>query len=121
MSNVHDEHYRKVEGRGVEPIEAMETIICNGIPAEFHAIVKRNLNIAQANKYFMRLGEKDTPEKELAKARNYLHRAVHGCWEWQEKQKNDEPFVVASPMTDKQLVDPEKPGSWALEDCDQSK
>lgn len=100
-TNVHDEHYRKVEGRGVEPIEVMETIICNGLPAEFHAIAKRNLNIAQANKYFMRLGEKDSPEKELAKARNYLHRAVHGCWEWQEKKE-------------------EKPaGSWALQESPQ--
>jgi hypothetical protein len=107
VSNVHDEHYRKVEGRGVEPIEVMETIICNGLPAEFHAIAKRNLNIAQANKYFMRLGEKDSPEKELAKARNYLHRAVHGCWEWQEKKRNlmaaEESFGTSLP-----------PGSWAL-------
>lgn len=97
-TNVHDEHYRKVEGRGVEPIEVMETIICNGLPAEFHAIAKRNLNIAQANKYFMRLGEKDSPEKELAKARNYLHRAVHGCWEWQTGKST---------------------GSWALQESPQ--
>lgn len=103
MSNVHDEHYRKVENRGVEPIEAMETIICNGLPPEFHAIAKRNLNIAQANKYFMRLGEKDAPEKELAKARNYLHRAVHGCWEWQTK-----PVAV-------------EPSGWALADYEQTK
>lgn len=97
-TNVHDEHYRKVEGRGVEPIEVMETIICNGLPAELHAIAKRNLNIAQANKYFMRLGEKDSPEKELAKARNYLHRAVHGCWEWQTGKST---------------------GSWALQESPQ--
>ena len=105
-TNVHDEHYRKIEGRGVEPIEVMETIICNGLPAEFHAIAKRNLNIAQANKYFMRLGEKDSPEKELAKARNYLHRAVHGCWEWQEKKPV---FTPVEEALEKSI------GSWALD------
>lgn len=80
---VHDEHYRRVESRGVEPIEVAETIICNQIPEEYHAILKRNYNMAQANKYFMRCGVKEDPIKELEKASNYLHRAMHGKWSWQ--------------------------------------
>ena len=80
---VHDDHYREVESRGVEPIEVAETIICNQIPEEFHAILKRNYSLAQAGKYFMRCGTKDDPSKELEKAANYLHRARTGKWNWQ--------------------------------------
>lgn len=79
----------------------METIICNGIPPEFHAAVKRNYNLTQATKYFMRLGEKDQAEKELAKAQNYLHRAIHGRWSWQEERSQDPSRFP-------------KPSSWAL-------
>lgn len=88
MANeVHDAHYRKIESRGVEPIEVMETIICNGIPPEYHKIAKRNLHLAQATKYMIRQGEKDAADKELAKAQNYLHRAIHGCWSWQKDKE----------------------------------
>lgn len=103
--NVHDEHYRKIEGRGVEPIEVQETIICNDIPPELHAIVKRNFNLAQASKYMMRCGEKDQPEKELAKAQNYIHRAMHGCWNWQKSEE-----LVQTPPAP--IL---KAGSWALQ------
>lgn len=94
--SVHDEHYRKIESRGVEPIEVQETIICNDIPPEYHAIVKRNFNLAQANKYMMRCGEKDDPAKELAKAQNYIHRAIHGCWSWQTKEPNEGLSIVTT-------------------------
>lgn len=86
-TEVHDAHYRRIESRGVEPIEVMETIVCNGIPPEFHQTAKRNLHLAQAAKYMIRQGEKEASEKELAKAQNYLHRAIHGCWSWQKEAK----------------------------------
>lgn len=81
--NVHDEHYRRIEGRGVEPIEAIETLICNGIPPELHETTKCNYNLAQAMKYMLRAGEKESAMKDLEKAQNYLHRAMHGKWSWQ--------------------------------------
>ena len=79
-----DEHYREIERTGVEPIEAMETAILAGIPAPHHAAVLRNFNIAMALKYLLRCGSKDTPDEELRKAENYLHRARTG--EWQRKE-----------------------------------
>lgn len=82
----HDEHYRKIESCGVEPIEVCETIICTGIPPEFHESLKRNYNLAQANKYLMRCSQKGDMKKDLDKARNYLHRSEHGCWPWQMVQ-----------------------------------
>lgn len=116
-TNVHDQHYRNIEGRGVEPIEVQETIICNDIPPELHAIVKRNFNLAQANKYLMRCGEKDQPEKELAKAQNYIHRAIHSCWSWQSDRKKVGPFLGVNAHE----LKPELPkpalqaGVWALQ------
>lgn len=109
--NVHDEHYRKIEGRGVEPIEVQETIICNDIPPELHAIVKRNFNLAQANKYMMRCGEKDNAEKELAKAQNYIHRAMHGCWSWQREAENKAQEQIKALLVKPAL----KAGAWALQ------
>jgi hypothetical protein len=65
---------------GVEPIAVMEAIICAGIPAEFHAIARRNLSAALAAKYLLRLGHKDEGGKELDKAANYVHRSRNGEW-----------------------------------------
>ena len=78
--NNHDEHYQRIEARGVEPIAVMESIVCAGLPEQYHAIAKRNLSLALGVKYALRLGEKDAPEKELAKMDNYLHRARCGEW-----------------------------------------
>ena len=76
----HDEHYRKIEKQGVEPIVVLESQICRGLPEELHATVKRNFNVAMATKYLLRLGEKDAGATEIAKAQNYLHRAMTGEW-----------------------------------------
>lgn len=111
MTNVHDEHYRKIEGRGVEPIEVQETIMCNDIPPEYHAIVKRNFNLAQAAKYMMRCGEKDQPEKELAKAQNYIHRAINGFWNWQTEAENKAQEQIKALMAKPAL----QAGAWALD------
>lgn len=82
----HDAHYRKIEQeRGVSPIEVMEAIICASLPTEFHAIAKRNLNLALEYKYNSRLGEKDDDEKELDKGDNYRFRARNKRWPWEEK------------------------------------
>ena len=79
--NKHDTHYVEANKRfGIEPIAVMEGIVCSGIPETFHEVAKRNLNIAQAQKYLIRCGEKDEPNKELDKALNYLYRARHGVW-----------------------------------------
>lgn len=80
--NLADSHYRTLEAKGQEPIVRMESIICRGIPEEFHEIARRNLNMALASKHEDRAGEKSGEDwrKELTKAGNYLHRAVHGCW-----------------------------------------
>lgn len=80
----HDAHYRKIEQeRGVSPIEVMEAIICASLPTEFHAIAKRNLNLALEYKYNSRLGEKDDDEKELDKGDNYRFRARNKRWPWE--------------------------------------
>ena len=78
----HDSHYRTLETKGQEPIVRMESIICRGIPEEFHEVARRNLNMALASKHEDRAGEKSGEDwhKELTKAGNYLHRAVHGRW-----------------------------------------
>lgn len=82
----HDAHYRKIEQeRGVSPIEVMEAMVCASLPKEFHAIAKRNLNLALEYKYNSRLGEKDDDEKELDKGDNYRFRARWKCWPWEEK------------------------------------
>lgn len=80
----HDAHYRKIEQeRGVSPIEVMEAMICASLPTEFHAIAKRNLNLALEYKYNSRLGEKDDDEKELDKGDNYRFRARNKRWPWE--------------------------------------
>jgi hypothetical protein len=80
--NLADSHYRTLETKGQEPIIRMEAIICRGIPEELHEVAKRNLNMALASKHEDRAGEKSGEDwrKELTKAENYMHRAVHGCW-----------------------------------------
>lgn len=82
MSN-HDEHYRRIEEGGlIEPIERMESTICLGIPQEHHATLRRNLNLAMADKHMSRAGEKagEDANKEIEKAENYLCRARTGSW-----------------------------------------
>jgi hypothetical protein len=80
----HDDHYRKIKSIGVEPIEAMETAICSGVPEQYHQLLRANLNRAMACKHILRCGEKDQPKKEMEKAENYLFRAQHGRWMWEE-------------------------------------
>lgn len=82
MSN-HDNHYRNIEANGlIEPIVRMESTICLGLPVEYHAIARRNLNLAMADKHIGRVGQKagEVEDKELEKAGNYLHRARTGSW-----------------------------------------
>lgn len=82
MSN-HDSHYRNIEENGlIEPIVRMESTICLGLPVEYHAIARRNLNLAMADKHIGRVGQKagEVEDKELEKAGNYLHRARTGSW-----------------------------------------
>lgn len=78
----HDEHYRKIETQGVEPIVAMESVACLGLPQELTATIKRNLNLALAIKHITRCGEKEGQHAntEIAKAQNYLTRAMTGGW-----------------------------------------
>jgi hypothetical protein len=80
--NLADSHYRTLETKGQEPIDRMESIVCRGIPPELHEVARRNLNMALASKHEDRAGEKTGEDwrKELTKAENYMHRAVHGCW-----------------------------------------
>lgn len=82
MTEKHDQHYRNLETRGIEPIKAMESVICNGIPESMHPVARRNLNIAQAIRYLLRAGEKEgqSASKDLDKAANYVHRARTGAW-----------------------------------------
>ena len=83
MSGNHDEHYRQLEARGVSVIAEMEREVCRDIPAEFHAIARRNLSNAMAKKYELRLGTKGHAADHMAdldKRDNYRHRAQHGCW-----------------------------------------
>lgn len=78
--NAHDDHYRQLELMGISPIEIMEVVACSGIPDEFAETAVRNLSVALAIKYLLRLGRKDSAEKELDKAANYIHRARTGRW-----------------------------------------
>lgn len=77
----HDDHYRKIEQSGIEPIVIMEELlhrmIETGIP------VKAAGMIMLAQKHITRAGLKqgDDWKKDIAKARNYLHRAMTGEWE----------------------------------------
>ena len=47
-----------------------------------HATARRNLNVAQALKYLLRLGAKDAADSELGKAESYTHRARTSKWPW---------------------------------------
>ncbi len=79
----HDDHYRKIEESGeVSPIVRMEATVCLDLPEEFHAIARRNLSLALAQKYKLRAGHKDgeDAQKERDKEMNYLHRATTGEW-----------------------------------------
>lgn len=82
MTEKHDQHYRNLETRGIEPIKVMESAACNGIPESLHPVARRNLNIAQAIRYLLRAGEKEgqSASKDLDKAANYVHRARTGDW-----------------------------------------
>lgn len=75
------EHYEEIkDASGMEPIDIMEAAACLDIPQEYHQVARRNLNVAQALKYLLRLGAKDTADSELRKAENYIHRARTGGW-----------------------------------------
>ena len=75
------EHYENAkEALGVEPIDLLEAAACTDIPQEYHAVARRNLHVAQALKYLLRLGAKDAADSELRKAENYIHRARTGEW-----------------------------------------
>ena len=79
----HDEHYRKIEASGeVSPIVKMEETVCLDLPEELHAIARRNLSLALAQKYRLRAGHKagEDAHKERDKEENYLHRATTGEW-----------------------------------------
>lgn len=82
--NAHDDHYNELELAGLSPneiiIRVMEMAICTGIPKIFHSTLMRNLSNVLALKYQLRLGHKDSAEKELDKAANYIHRARTGRW-----------------------------------------
>lgn len=79
--NNHDDHYKNFEKvLGHQPITVMEAVACNGLPQEFHAQAKRNLHVAMAIKYLLRLGSKDEANKEINKAENFLYRARTGSW-----------------------------------------
>ena len=83
MGDNRDEHCRQLEARGVSVIVEMEREVCRDIPAEFHAIARRNLSNAMARKYELRLGTKGGSADHMAdldKRDNYRFRAVHGCW-----------------------------------------
>lgn len=80
MADNQDPHYREIESRGVEPIAVLETVICNGLPAEHHQTAIRNLRICMGLKHLLRVGHKDDVNKELDKAQNYIHRAQNGRW-----------------------------------------
>jgi hypothetical protein len=88
MSN-HDDHYRRIKAKGIEPILMQESIICQSIPEEYHAIAKRNLSLAQAVRYIARAGEKDQETADIEKAENYLHRARTGKWRGQGNATDD--------------------------------
>ena len=89
MTDNADQHYRKIESHGVEPINSMESVAVLGLPQEYRATVIRNLNLALAVKHITRCGEKDGQEAgtEISKAQNYLHRALTGQWRPVTKQK----------------------------------
>jgi len=108
--NLADSHYRTLETKGQEPIDRMESIVCRGIPEEFHEIARRNLNMALASKHEDRAGEKSGEDwrKELTKAQNYMYRAVHGCWIGKEARDKESlgVGVVKESLTTEYFNDP---------------
>jgi hypothetical protein len=101
MSN-HDDHYRRIEAMGIEPILMQESIICQSLPEEFHAIAKRNLSLAQAVRYIARAGEKGQETADIEKAENYLHRARTGKWRASEKTSDATPAIGEDPVSEEQ-------------------
>jgi len=71
----HDSHYSK---QTIEPINVIEQVARNIDKTELSPEAKNS--ILQATKYLLRIGCKDEPLKELAKARNYINRASTGKW-----------------------------------------
>lgn len=78
----HDDHYK---GMPIQPIEAMEQVARNAPDHE------RGLLAAMACKYLLRAGTKEEWTKDLEKASNYLYRALHGVWPWDERKVLTEP------------------------------
>jgi hypothetical protein len=79
----HDDHYRKIKSIGVEPIEAMETANCTGIPEQYHDQCRINANRIMMIKYTMRAGEKGDAMIDLQKAANHNFRAQNRRWPWE--------------------------------------
>lgn len=78
---LHDEHYRKIESTGIEPIAIMESLIERLIESGFDPA--RALNVCLAQKHITRAGMKNDNNdvtKEIEKAINYLTRATTGEW-----------------------------------------
>lgn len=59
-----------------EAIEVIESVI-EGLPA------REAYCLASVLKYSLRAGLKDDFESDVAKASNFAHRLVRGCWRWQ--------------------------------------
>lgn len=79
----HDEHYAQM---AIQPIEMMEQILQReNIPPIPRA------HIATAGHYLNRAGTKEEWTKDLEKASNYLYRALHGVWPWDERKVLTEP------------------------------
>ena len=78
----HDDHYAKMT---IQPIEVMEQVAANTKDPI------AGLRVAMACKYLLRAGTKDGWSKDLEKASNYLYRALHGVWPWDEQNVLTEP------------------------------
>jgi hypothetical protein len=74
----HDQHYKQMR---IQPIEVMEMIIeREDIP------LKSRLNLCIALNYQARAGTKEDWRKDVEKAQNHIHRALHGVWPWDPVQ-----------------------------------
>ena len=71
----YDEHYRALK---IQPIDVMEDRVRQGNPLDPEVA----FNLALALKYIMRAGWKtgQSWQKDVTKAMNCLHRALHGEW-----------------------------------------
>lgn len=78
----HDDHYRR---SNIEPIEQIEETFRLQINSGVDPVVA--LRIALANKYVQRAGIKKGQDAEIdiGKAMDYLHRAKHGRWPWENE------------------------------------